>query len=104
MTRSRYKILDNQYPYYLTCTIVDWLPLFSNPYIVQIILDSPGFLQKENRLLIYAYVIMENHLHLNASSDDLSKEIGDFKSYTETVRTRNRVPGITCALVRSELC
>ena len=33
-------------------------------------------------MTIYAYVIMENHLHMIASSQDLSKEIGDFKSYT----------------------
>lgn len=82
MARSRYKIINNQYPYYLTCTIVEWLPLFLDPSVVQIILDSLGFLQKENRLVIYSYVIMENHLHLIASSQDLSGEMGNFKSYT----------------------
>ena len=82
MARSRYKIFDNQYPYYLTSTIVEWLPLFLDPAVVQIILDSLRFLQKGNRLSIYSYVIMENHMHLIASSKDLSKEIGNFKSYT----------------------
>jgi putative transposase len=82
MARSRYKIFNNQYPYYLTSTTVEWLPLFIDPDVVQIILDSLRFLQKEKRLLIYSYVIMENHLHLIASSQDLSKEIGDFKSFT----------------------
>ena len=32
--------------------------------------------------MLYGYVILENHLHLIASSPDLSKEIGDFKSFT----------------------
>lgn len=82
MSRSRYKIFNNHYPYYLTCTIIEWLPLFIDPAVVQIILDSLSFLQKEKRILIYSYVIMENHLHLIASSQDLSKEIGDFKSFT----------------------
>jgi putative transposase len=82
MARSRYKILNNQYPYYLTSTTVEWLPLFIDPDAVQIILDSLRFLQKEKRLLIYSYVIKENHLHLIASSQDLSKEIGDLKSFT----------------------
>ena len=45
-------------------------------------LDSWRFLQGHGRLEIYAYVVMENHLHLIASSPDLSKEIGDFKSFT----------------------
>ncbi len=82
MGRSRYKIYENQLPYFLTCTVVNWLPAFINPSIVQIILDSLCFLQKEQRLTLYAYVIMENHLHLMASADTLEKEIANFKSYT----------------------
>ena len=31
---------------------------------------------------LFAYVILENHLHFIALSDNLSKEIGDFKSFT----------------------
>jgi putative transposase len=82
MARSRYKILDDQYPYFVTGTIVQWLPFFANPDVVQIVLDSLAFMQTQFRLTIYAFVIMENHLHMIVSSDDLSKELGDFKSYT----------------------
>jgi putative transposase len=82
MGRSRYKIYDTREPYFLTCTVVHWLPLFSDPKIAEILLDSLRFLQNEKRLEVFAYVIMENHLHLIAISDDLSKEVGDFKSYT----------------------
>jgi len=31
---------------------------------------------------LFAYVVLENHVHFIASSNDLSKEIGDVKSYT----------------------
>lgn len=31
---------------------------------------------------IFSYVLMENHIHLIASAEDLSKEMGDFKSFT----------------------
>ena len=82
MGRSRYKIFQNQHPYFVTSTVINWLPVFSNPAIVKIILDSLTHLIKENRIEIYAYVMMENHLHLVASSENLSKEIGNFKSYT----------------------
>lgn len=82
MARSRYRIDENDTPYFCTATIVDWLPLFMNPWIVEIILDSFQFLQKEKRWIIYAWVVMENHLHIVASSDNLSKELGNFKSYT----------------------
>jgi putative transposase len=82
MGRSRYKIFEGNQPHFLTCTVVNWLPLFSNPEVVEIIKDSLNFLQKHDRLQIFALVIMENHLHLIASSSNLTKEIGDFKSYT----------------------
>lgn len=36
----------------------------------------------EHRLVLHAYVIMEDHLHLVALSGDLTKELGDFKSFT----------------------
>ena len=81
MGRSRYQVLGNQ-PHLLTCTVVNWIPLFSRVELAQIILDSLNFLQRQQRLTLYAYVIMENHLHLIATSRSLSKEIGDFKSFT----------------------
>jgi putative transposase len=80
--RSRYRIIQNEEPYFLTCTIVNWIPLFANAAIVQIVLDSLDYLQKSGRIRVFAYVIMENHLHLIASAGDLSKELGDFKSFT----------------------
>jgi REP element-mobilizing transposase RayT len=82
MARSRYRIYETEYPYFLTCTIVNWLPIFSSPSIAKIILDSWQFLQDQQRLTIHGYVILENHLHLVAKAKDLSKEIGDFKSFT----------------------
>ena len=44
-------------------------------------IDSLRFLQNRKRLDLYAYVIMRDHLHLIACSNDLSKEIWDFKSF-----------------------
>ena len=82
MARTRYKIFENNQPYFLTCTVVSWFPIFRNPEIAQIILNSIRFLQEHKRLTIFAYVIMEHHLHLVASSKNLTKEIGDFKSYS----------------------
>jgi len=37
MGRSRYKIHENQAPHFLTCTIINWLPLFTRQETVQII-------------------------------------------------------------------
>jgi putative transposase len=82
MTRTRYKIYENPYPYFVTCTCVGWQPIFTQPQLVQIVLDSWQFLQEHSRITLLGYVILENHLHSIVKSDDLTKELGDFKSYT----------------------
>jgi len=61
---------------------VAWLPVFTRRETVQIILDSWQFLQTQGRLILYGYVILENHLHMVASSPDLGEEIRKFKSFT----------------------
>lgn len=84
MTRSSYKFTDNDQPHFLTSTVVEWIPLFSNPEIVETIFDSLRFLQRERNLVVYAYVILENHMHMIASCTDLHKTMKEFKSYTAT--------------------
>ena len=81
MGRSRYKITDATQPHFITCTILHWIPIFTRPETVKIILDSLHHLQKEG-LKLYAYVILENHLHIIAQSDQLDKDITRFKSFT----------------------
>ena len=82
MGRSRYKIVEPMHPHFITCTILHWIPIFTRMETVQIVLDSLQYLQKSDNLKIYAYVILENHLHLIASSDDISKSMQKFKSFT----------------------
>jgi len=82
MARSRYRIRIPHYPHFLTCTIVNWITLFNDPEIVRIIFDSWRFLQEQDRLRLYGYVILENHLHFIAESADLAREVANFKSFT----------------------
>ena len=82
MARTEYKIFDNSFPHFITCTIVDWHPIFEKPQIADILISSLKFLQKENRITIYAYVIMSDHIHLIAKSENLQKEAANFKSFT----------------------
>lgn len=82
MTRSRYRIFETEYPYFLTDTIVAWLPVFSHPRLVDIVFESWRFLQRERDVRLFGYVVMENHLHWIASGDGLAEKIGRFKSYT----------------------
>jgi hypothetical protein len=82
MTRTRYRIFETEYPYFLTCTIVGWVPLFTRPEAVDILFDSWRFLQKNRHFLLYGYVVLENHLHLVASAPDLANDIKSFKMFT----------------------
>ncbi len=82
MTRTRYRIYDNDYPHFMTCTIVGWLPVFTRPDAVQIVFNSWDFLRKERGFQLYGYVVLENHLHLIASAPDLANAIKSFKMFT----------------------
>jgi len=82
MGRSRYKIHESTYPYFVTCTILHWLPLFTRKESVQIVIDCLKFLQEKDNLKLYAYVILENHLHMIVQSDDVEKSMKAFKQYT----------------------
>jgi len=62
--------------------VVEWLPVFTRPEAVQIVLDSLKFLQAQERLTIYGYVVMENHLHMVAVAPNLSETMQSFKSFT----------------------
>jgi putative transposase len=82
MTRTRYRAYDDAYPHFLTCTVVGWLPVFTRPDAAEIVFNSWRFLADAGRLKIFGYVILENHLHLIASSTALSDQIAAFKSFT----------------------
>ena len=81
MGRSRYKITNPEQPHFITLTVLHWIPVFTRPETVAILLDSLRYLAKEG-LTVYAYVILENHCHLLVQSKALDKDIARYKSYT----------------------
>ena len=60
MPRSRYRFGADKYPYFMTNTVVAWLPVFCQPDFAKVILDSWQFLQREREIDILSFVIMEN--------------------------------------------
>ena len=77
MGRSRYQITDEKAPHFITCTVLHWLPLLTNPETVGIVLSSLKHLQSEG-LKIYAWVVLEDHLHLVVQSNHLSEDVARF--------------------------
>lgn len=82
MARSRYKILDDNHPYFHTCAVVGWLPVFTRSETSDLLLESLHFLQSNDDFKLYGYVILENHLHFICQSEDQSGCVRRFKSYT----------------------
>ncbi|MEW6658487.1 MAG: transposase [Thermodesulfobacteriota bacterium] len=80
--RSRYKIVEVEAPQFITCTIVGWLPVFTREKYLEIITTSLNFCRQQKGLRLHAYVILDNHLHLVVSGDDLSQVMRDFKRHT----------------------
>jgi REP element-mobilizing transposase RayT len=82
MGRSRYKIYEPTHPHFVTCTVLHWIPIFTRQQSVQILIDCIKFLQDKDALKVYAYVILENHMHMVVSSNDLHKTMQSFKHFT----------------------
>lgn len=74
MSRSNYKIYETSYPYFMTSSFVENIPIFGDPDAVKIMLDSLIFMQTKREVTLYAYVLMKNHFHIIAQSKDLSEK------------------------------
>lgn len=70
--------------FFVTLTVVGWIDVFSRSLYANLVLNNLEFCQKQKGLLLYAYVIMTNHLHLLAAAEKgyLSEIIKDFKSFS----------------------
>ncbi len=82
MGRNRYVITEPDKPHFLTCTVVEWLPVFVHPEAVQVIFDSWSYLKANQDMQLYGYVVMENHLHFVAHAPRLDKCLASFKFFT----------------------
>ncbi|WP_447642078.1 MULTISPECIES: REP-associated tyrosine transposase [Chitinophagaceae] len=81
-----YKIYNQNGIYFITCTVHQWVDVFTRNEYKNIILKSLQFCQENKGLDIYSWVIMTNHIHLITGShkEKLSDIIRDFKKYTSS--------------------
>lgn len=60
-----YKIDPNpEKMHFITMSTVDWVDIFTKAVYFEILINSLKFCQKEKGLIIHAYVLMTNHLHM----------------------------------------
>ncbi len=83
---TKYKVKDNAKPYFVTTTIVGWLDVFTREVQKKKLIESLKFCQENKGLIIYAWCLMSNHLHMICQSQKedkfLSDIIRDFKTFT----------------------
>lgn len=82
---------DKHYAYFITCTLVEWLPLFTQDSYRSIIIDSLAHLRQHKNTQLNAFVVMPTHLHAILWPDeakDISSILRDFKRHTSRAISR----------------
>lgn len=80
--RSRYRVVDTESVYFLTSTILEWLPVFTSAPYFEIVTKSLAYCRHHKALRLYAYVILDNHIHVIGGAEDLSGVMQAFKRHT----------------------
>jgi putative transposase len=80
--RSRYGVAELGSPHFVTSTVVSWLPVFTTANHCDIIVESLEYCRQHKGLEIYAWVILDNHIHAILAAPDLSRVMADFKRHT----------------------
>jgi REP element-mobilizing transposase RayT len=83
---EKYKAYEADAPYFITFTLVEWIPLFAIPEFASVIVDSLKYCITKKGLLIFGYCIMPSHVHLIVQSNinPLGSTIRDLKKYAAT--------------------
>jgi len=79
-----YRIYDQQGVYFITCTVNQWVDVFTRKEYIEILLESLRYCQRHKGLEIFSWVVMTNHIHLNTvtNKNNLSDITRDFKKFT----------------------
>lgn len=84
---TRYQIVQEHALYFVTFSVVEWLPVFVAEEPCRIVTDSLNFCHKHKHLRVNAYVIMPTHLHAILFDEDfdanrLQQTLTDLRKYT----------------------
>jgi REP element-mobilizing transposase RayT len=82
---EKYKFHDPDGLYFITNTVVDWIDVFTKDEYCEIIINSLKYCQTNKGLVVHAWVIMSNHLHMiisRSGNENLSQIVKSFKTFT----------------------
>jgi putative transposase len=81
----RYKFEGADNLWYVTTTVVDFVPAFVKESRILVLIDNLKFYKKKHEFKLIAYVIMPEHLHLvlwQLGKSSISDVMRDFKKYS----------------------
>lgn len=83
MGKSSYKVYEDHDTYFITSTIIEWIPIFVDEVYCMFLIDSLKYCRQNKGLKVYYYVIMPDHFHvvINASANKVSGIIRDLKRF-----------------------
>jgi len=95
---TRYRFGESDYAHFITYSVVNWVDALSRPAYKDIIVNSLNFCITNKGLILHAWVIMNNHVHLIASAQNENKLediIRDHKKFTSqeminTIKNNNQ--------------
>ena len=81
---SKYKVGEDEIPHFVTFSVVGWVDVFTREQYKEIIVESLKFCISSKGLVLHAWVIMTNHIHLILSSKENKIEhiVRDIKKFT----------------------
>lgn len=81
----KYAIRSQEEFYFVTFTVVSWIDVFTKSEYRNIFINAVKYCQQEKGLLVGAWCIMTNHIHIalgTVGTNRLEDIIRDLKSYT----------------------
>jgi len=81
---SKYKVGEDAIPHFVTFSVIGWIDVFTREQYKILFIDSLKHCQQKKGMVLHAWVIMTNHVHLILSSntDRLEDIVRDLKKYT----------------------
>ena len=82
---GKYKVGDNQIPHFITFSTVNWIDALTRNEYKDIVVESLKHCIKEKGMVLNAWVIMSNHVHLIFSAKQgyqISNILRDMKKFT----------------------
>jgi len=82
---TKYKIHNQEGVYFITFSTVQWIDISTRDRYREIVTDSLNYCIENKGLVVYAWILMTNHVHLVCRSENdnnLSDVLRDLKKYT----------------------